>query len=363
MSAAAVDELLAEARALGYGSEQVHKCEEAVRVADEQKDLDKAFEARFELVQAGVFGGAPEKSFVAFGWCASKCDEDPDRFPESRAVGGVFLMAVDLLWAYKWMTLQVPWYPQLSRAQIESTLDDMETRYAKHGLSLRPVYMQRARACLEMGDDVERAKAWFRKWQWAKLDAYADCRACEQNFEVEHHLDTGNPTLAMRAAEPLLSGELSCAEVPHITFGALLLPLYDQGETERAGKLATRGYEMIRDNPDHLSAVARHVDYLVVSGQLGEARAMAERHAPWAHSCRLLERRFTFLLCLRHLLEHDASETALALPDGMGEGATFAAQKAWLDDEVRTNAQRFDERNGNDLYARRIASHPRPPSR
>ncbi|HJK91728.1 MAG TPA: hypothetical protein RMH85_14565 [Polyangiaceae bacterium LLY-WYZ-15_(1-7)] len=358
----AIDALLEEARELDYGPERIAKAEEAVRQADQQKLEVKAYDARLALIEATVFGGYPEKGFVAFGWCAAKSDEDPERFQESRALLGMFLTGIDLLWSYKWMTLQVPWYPQLSRAQIDETLDDMEARYRKHGLSLRPVYMQRTRAALEMGDDLETAHQWYRKWQWAPRDLYADCEACEVSFQAQFHAARDEHERALQLAAPLFDGTLGCAEVPHMTYGRLLGSALALGQAERAAEMHAKGYGLVRDNRDFVVPVAEHVHYLVRAGELEEAKALVERHLPWAVGNRLPYRTMRFFAAARDVFGALDGQVEARLPEALGgAGAHDAAALAErFDAEAKAIAARFDARNGNDVVGQRIAARVTP---
>lgn len=357
-----VDSLLEEARKLEYGPERIAKCEEAVRIADAGGATEEptAFSARLKLVEAATFGGYPEKAFVAFGWCAQKSAAEPDRFRESYLIPGFGLLATDFLWAFKWVTLQVPWYPQLSRAQIDETLDDMEARWRRHDLSLRPVYMQRTRLAQAMGDPPDDAMGWYRKWQWAPRDGYADCKACEVNFQMHFHAHREEHERAFEVAQPLLSGALSCSEVPHVTYGTLLASALALGRADEAREMHTKGYELIQSNRDFVATVAEHIDYLVAAGALEDARQLVERHLPWALDNRVAQRRMEFQKSARDLCAAWESTTmALRLPEShplfRAEGSyEREVLRAHFAEEVATVAKRFDERNGNDYVSRRM---------
>ena len=362
----AIEALFEEIESMDYGAAKLAKAEEAVRLADQRGLPGEAYEARLHVVEAGVFGGFPEKALVAFTWCASKTASDPETFPETHAaIEGPFLTNVDLLWAYKWMTMQIPWYPQLTRAQIDQTFEDMEERYRRHGLSLRPVHMQRARAAREMGDDEQVGAGHFRKFQWARRDRYADCYACELSFEVTWILFQGDLARALQVAAPIIEGERGCAEIPHHTYAMFLLPLVDTGELEQARAFHERGYPLVRDNRDFLSQCAEHLDYLVAVGDEPRAIELFGRHLPWALEARVEDRRFRYFLSGRALMDAmSASEISLSLPANHplhdpGGVVKVEALRCWLEDEVTAIGARFDARNGNDRYARMVAAHPR----
>ena len=350
---------VAEAKELDYGPERITLAEEAVRMADAGGFERAAFDARLELVQAAVLGGYPEKGFVAFAWCASKSKQDPERFRESKALGGLFLLGVDVLWTYKWMTLQVPWYPQITRAQMDETLRDMEARYRAHNLSLRPVHMARVRCVIETGGDPEEAKDEFRKWQYARRDLYADCEACEISFQSWYFAERGDAERAIHEAARLLSGEKSCAEVPHNTYARLLECALELDRPADAAKWHELGYPMVQSNRDFVWNVSRHIAYLVRVGNLDKAQQLAERHLDWAVDNRVIDRRMWFYASLRDLFGALDGDVTFRLPSTLppyDESGRYSAEalRDYFDTETRAMAARFDARNGNEYVSRRV---------
>ena len=357
----AVYDKIADQKELEYGAERIAIGEEAVRMADAGGFEQAAFEARLQLVQSAVLGGYPEKGFVAFAWCASKSKEEPERFRESRSLGGIFLLGVDVLWTYKWMTLQVPWYPQITRAQMDETLGDMESRYRAHNLSLRPVHMARVRCLIETGGDPDEAKEQFRKWQFATRDLYADCEACEVSFQSWYFAERGDPERAIQEAHRLLSGEKSCAEVPHNTYARLLECALELGRTEDAAKWHDVGYPMIQSNRDFVWNVSRHIAYLVRVGNLEKAQTLAERHLDWAVDNRVIDRRMWYFAALRDLFAALSGMVAVRLSPKLAvysEDGEYSAEELrdFFDRETHAMASRFDQRNGNDYVSRRVGT-------
>src|SRR5437870_10345778 len=102
-----IDEVLGKAQDLGNGPTQYALTDEAVRIADAHGDVDAGFQARQEYIKATMFSGQPDKMLVAFSWCLSQVDRNPERFDRYR-----------LLWQYKWVVNSLPDFPQISLAQI-----------------------------------------------------------------------------------------------------------------------------------------------------------------------------------------------------------------------------------------------------
>lgn len=361
----AVDEsevrgLIAEAQGLHHGASRMAVAEEAVRIADVHGDLQLGYETRMAALEAAVFGGFPEKALVAFGWLTGTCDREPERFPESRSLRGVLLLEVDLLWAYKWVVQNTPGFPQISRAQIEGALDEMERRYERNGFSLRPVWMNRAWVGMELGESPEQITRYYNAWELAERDAYADCEACEQNFRVEVHRFVGDWDRELEAAQPLLDNEMSCAEVPHLTVSNLVMPMWLHGEHERAARLHVRGYEMCHDNRDFLAELAEHVDYRIVSGDLPGALQMAEHHLAWVDEARSGRRRWRWFLTLGELFARVAADRDRVVvriprniaPPGSESPHDPARLAAWFREQTDELTRAFDARNGNDAVSR-----------
>src|SRR5262245_24185028 len=148
-----IETLVNQAEALPDCPAKVAIYEEAIRISDSHSDIAAGFNLRKDLMRAATFGGFPEKALVAFTWCIGQCDRDPDSFP-----------AGDILWEYKWVVASLRYFPQISMQQIESSLDDMTSRYEKEGLGLRPVHKLRVRFAVHRGDR-DAAQKFQRKWR------------------------------------------------------------------------------------------------------------------------------------------------------------------------------------------------------
>lgn len=351
-----IQDLMDEAYDAPRGPVRLAFLEQAVNLADQHNDLELGYSTRQEVVQTAVFSGAPEKALPAFSWCLAQSDKNPDKF---RASGG---WGTDLMWELKWMVENLPFFPQVTRAQIDATFDDMERRYTDHGISLRPVWMHRGMAAAKMGDGAERLRELRAKWQDLRRDHYADCRACESHKEMEIHLELGEIDRALSIAAPLMDGRSSCAEVPASTLGELLVCLFERGEIERADELHQRGYKLCSTNPEFTSTMGRHLHYATIRGNLDEATRIFERHLIWALEMRTPDWVFTFYQGALTYLARMCAESAelrVRLPiehelhrdDGVYDARQILG---WFEAAARRIAAQFDARNGNDRYARLV---------
>jgi hypothetical protein len=351
-----VDALLDQADAMRHGASQVAIGEQAVRLADLAGDDELGFRARKKLIQYTIFSGFPEKTLIAFAWCLGRCDAQPERFHLKEWLWS----GPDLLWIYKWIIENAPHFPQISRAQLDQTIGDMQARYIEHGLSLRPVHLQRTRLAMTVADSVDDARACFQAFEAAPRDEYADCEACERNFEVEVLLYTGEIERAIQRAQPLLRNELACGEVPHITLAVLTRPLFERGRRAEAAACRRAGFRICAGQTNFLREVALLLDYESATGGR-QAVAMLERHLPLALDALDGVRRFWMFWAarnlMRRLLERGREAVAIRLPAGFEtatdeqERTSTRALMGQFERLARETAVSFDARNGNAQFA------------
>jgi hypothetical protein len=347
-----IEELVDQACFLENGAAKVALLEEAVRLADAHNDAASGFHARMQLVSAAMSAGQPDVMLVAFSWCLSQCDRDPQQFDEEG-----------LLWEYKWIVEEVPIFPQVSRAQIDDMLRDMEKRYTKVGSSLHAVHQLRRDVSMYMGDRAA-ALAAAEVLDRTHRDRLSNCEACVLDGTVEYLLFLDKPSQALEKAGPILKGRQSCAEVPHRTFARVLLPLLQEWEVQQALAYHRQGYKMIARNPKFLSQHGMHLTFLTLTDNLARGVRLLERHLPMALATTGLAWRFDFYLAAQLLLERLAEKgkevLKLRLPQTFAlwnEKERYQVENlaCWLTQQLRDLAGRFDARNGNAYFTQRIA--------
>ncbi len=325
--------------------------EEVIRLADLRQELEIAFDARMALVDAGTFSGAPDKALVAFSWCLAQADKNPEQFAEH-----------DLLWKYKWVTDSLVDFPQISKKQIDDMLDDMRVRFERTGSGLYPVLMLRWKMAIRMGDKAE-ARKWHAQMKKTPRDFLSDCPACVQNQEVHYATFLEKDDQALALAEPILAGHLRCSEVPHITYGYLLLPLIRLNRLEEAARMHQTGYRLAAKMTSLLRTIADHLVFLALTDNLARAAKLFEKHLPWSLDSTDYLARFEFAFASRFLMEclARAETTSIkarlpkAFPRYQEKGRYEVADlDAWANEEANALAHRFDERNGTDYFAKRL---------
>ena len=326
--------------------------EEAARLADAHGDVPLAYEVRDALIDAATFGGFPDRALVAFAWCRGQQQRDPERF------------SVDmLLWKQKWVVGRLDEFPHISRKQIEGALDDVEQCFAKAGAGRRAALKLRYQAARDMGDTAA-AHALWSQWVECPRDHLTDCRACELDDELDYHIDQGEYAVVLEKARPLLEGRSGCAEVPHLTLGSVLYPLFKLGRMEQARDCHLRGYALVQRNREFLATVGEHLEFLSLTGNVVRGLKLFERHVGWALEHASHRDRFSFYSASLFLLERalaDGRERVelslpraftLYTPEGSYETRTL---RGWLAAQSEGIAMKFDTRNGTERFRQLLA--------
>ncbi|WP_338553118.1 hypothetical protein [Paenibacillus sp. KS-LC4] len=343
------EDLMDQAYGLPPGAAKLEVLEAAVRMADAEGDIENAYEARGEIVETAIFHGYPLKAIIAFSWQLGQCDQDPEDFDSS-----------DLMWSYKWIVGNISNFPEVPMTQIQELVEDLGKRYKEHGYSRRTYLYYRSRLALSHGR-LEEAKDFLEQMMKVERDYMTDCIACEQNHIVELYAQLGEDEQALKAAEPILSGKMTCAEVPHITLPHLLFPLLRQGSHTEAQKLHTKGYRLVKGKRDLLDSVAQHIHYLT---EVNPAKAVevVELHLAFIldHENPYEVMRFNlFTARLLKKLVNEGSDVKLRLPASFlaaHADMSLPALAAHFEALALSAAQRFDTRNGNDYYSKKAAS-------
>jgi hypothetical protein len=343
--------MLEQVANMSHCDSQIALAEEAVRLADLCGDEQLQAEARSELISATTFGGEKEKSLVAYAWLLKKFDENPE-------VVDVY----ELMWRYKWILGGLYDFPSISRARIDAIFADAMKRYQQLGISLRPIYGELCYLETFSGN-YEKGEEYYYKWLTEPVDSFADCYACEVNKQVECFAELGADETVLKVAEPILEGKLKCGEVPHLTLGAVLLPLLRQNKVELAAEYFTKGYKLVSKNKEFLPTISQQIEFLVMTGKTNKALNLFERHFIWAIETKNLERKYGFFragVILFSLLEDDTLKLNLPkIYKGFREDGNYQLTNLFEEFYAEANriAELFDTRNGNDKYKFKLAAY------
>jgi hypothetical protein len=334
---------------------QVAMLEEAVRLADTLNDVDMAFAVRKALMESATFSGRPDVLLVALSWCLAQFDREPGRFDQH-----------DILWKYKWVITNAYQFPEIDRARLEAMLADMERRYREAGSTLNAVWLVRRQLMRHMGDvrKAREAHAGFRK---SRRDRLSDCPACVAQSNCKYFCMLRQWGRAVQAARPVLQNRLSCGEEPHRTLASILHPLFRLGRLEEAKEYQRQGYGLVGRADQFVGEHAKHLEFLVLTGEMARAKRLLERHLPGALASVEADLRFEFLLAARlwadRLAARGTRSVKVRLPEGPpapgADGKSdVGALGEWFTAQAREIGRRFDARNGTDAFSRQIDELP-----
>jgi hypothetical protein len=350
-----IERLLAEADALPHGPTRVELCEEAVRLADLHHLEHLSSRAREELVDAASFGGRPDLLIVAFSWCLSTFDKDPEND----------FSAYSLLWRMKWVVTALPKFPEIELETIERMFDDMERRYRDYAGSIQPVLHKRRDVALQTGN-LAAAADLQKEYKKLPRTFLSDCHACELDSQASYYFDLGKNGIGMRRAEALLASGMRCAEVPDGTYADLLMPLIKLGRADEAMKYHKIGYPKVRKSVEYMWDWGDNVAFLALTGNEDRAVKMLERHLPDVEGSHNPLAQLAFLRSALLLIEGLAdrkekmklrlpTDSPLAKPSGEYVLSDLATT---LRARVAEGSKQFDRRNGNDYYTEQLDELP-----
>jgi hypothetical protein len=342
-----IKSLMQQVWALDRSPLRLELLERVVALADSSGDISQAYHLRQLLIDEATFGGSPDKLLAAFSWCLGQCDRDPEQFNDAG-----------LLWKYKWAVANLRDYPQISRAQFDATIEDMAGRFRKHGASMRTIYHRKCMMAVAFGDEAMLGEN-LPHWKKHRRDQLSDCHACEKDGEVDVLAFQGDYAGAVKAAESLVRGRMSCAEIPHKTYAKMLLPLIRQGQWERAAECHSTGYPKVRgtSNFNFMEDISHHLIYLAIVGDRTKSIKAFERHMRQGFTAPSPLDRYFFARAATLVLRRAAAAVGkptrkLRMPEEYPhreESGQYVLTDlaGWFETEARGLAVQFDTRAGN----------------
>lgn len=351
-------ERLAQAQALPRGPARFAALDAVFRHADAAGDVPFAFSARMNAISDFHHGGDPTRAFLAFSWCLSVFDKQPE------VVAGHH--AHTLLWDFKWIVWALPQFPDIPLDRTMAVLDDMQRRYQLAGHSLHAVHQHRWLVAHHVGD-MAAAQESYDRMLTAKRDGMSDCSACVPSGQVRHLTSLGRFEEAIAVGEPFKRG--GCSEQPQWMLSELLTPYLRTGRFDEAVEAHREGYRRIRDDRHHLDNLAQHLLFCGLTGNEARGLELIERHLSWlehpSSPYAAMEFAASAALVLGRLRASGHGDLVVSRRSDDGT-RRWEATVAEVHDEVtgqaRAIAARFDARNGNrhqsDRIEARMAASP-----
>ncbi|EUJ44534.1 tetratricopeptide repeat protein [Listeria fleischmannii] len=289
--------------------------ERIIMHADANHDISIGREARELLVEAATFNGESTKLLQAFSWLVNQYEE-----------GNPEMNAFDMLWRYKWVGEEIPYFDSISKIQIEALLKDMKLKFEQQNFSLQPYYKVKTLVSIYTGDK-EGAAIYFDKWQHTKGDYMSDCKACDTHEKAHYYVFMGEYKKAIQIAQPILKGKQKCAEVPHLTYGIMAEANLALGNIEEAEECIKKGYPLVKGHSGLLLPLASIIRTLVKLGKNKEALEVFKENEQivWGNESNLTS--FLVLLAAYPLIQEENKRK-----------------------QIEMQAYKFDERNENTYF-------------
>lgn len=336
--------LLAQAGQMPYGDAKDALLEQVLRHAEAGGHTDIAFGTRMRLIAAYAQGMSPAKLFVPFARCLADYDRDPGAYEE--------WVPSSLRWDFKFAVRAMTTFPEVPKDRALAALDQMEQRYRVEGQSLQAVYAYRHYVAEHLGDRAA-AEHWYERWCTTPRDENSDCAGCDPTGQVAWLARRGRDAEAVELAEPVLRGELHCAEQPQMILTGLLLPYLRTGQLDAARDAHRRSYRVLRGKPQDLSAIATHLEFCALSGNQARGLELLDRHLGWLdrapHPAAAQDFAAAAALLLRTVVDAGHGDTVVRRPAHLDRPAAESTARALgqeLAAEALAIAARFDQRNG-----------------
>ena len=184
----------------------------------------------------------------------------------------------DCLWKFKWIVSGVAKSSIIEKELIDEVNEAMLFYYERLELSLASYYKALMNQNIDTGDARE-AKANYELWKRLAKDDMNDCEACEVSDEIAYLNFAGEHEAALGLAEPILSGELTCSEVPHITYAPILFSMIALGRTWEAKTLLPKAAATIESNPRVINQIAPLIEIAVRLDEREMALSLARKHS------------------------------------------------------------------------------------
>ncbi|MET0236980.1 MAG: tetratricopeptide repeat protein [Kibdelosporangium sp.] len=342
-------QLFAEAAEMPTGMAKHEALERAARAADATGDKHLPAICRLALIESCYYLNRYDLILAPIAWCRAAEQRDPSVFSEGDMRS--------LNWAHKWVPVGLRRDPRFTLAQIESVLDELETRYKRLGFSLQPVWGQRALTATHVGD-FDLADEHFARFIATDRDDMSDCAGCVVEEQVEHLVLRGRYEEALRHAEPALAGKFTCSTQPQGVLTALLPALTALGEVERAKNAHLTAYRRSREQASQ-GYVGLHLEFCAVTGNVPRGMELLRRHMDQVHHATSPIGTMNFAASAALLLSRldaDNTELVVPLPGGGAETLTAKRLREQLESLAMTWAAKFDERNGSSRQSERIRS-------
>lgn len=331
---------------LPHGELRLQAIKNAIALADAEKDYEFMYIFRSDLMSESELYGDSFQAFLTFPEMIKIFDEHEERLDEYKH---------DYMWEFKWILSDCESFYQVSKAKVYELFAEFRKRCERYGYSLRPYYQ-----CLynfEKFCDKQAAKKAYQQFILSKRGELADCYACELNTMVKYELHTASMERALETAYPILSGQVSCVEIPAMTYENIMSRYYELGDFEKAEEYRKKCYRRISKESTYLSTIGIMLK-LYSKTDLTKGVKLFEKHLTWEFDSKNSYSKMEFYMGAAAVftkLAQKKDEVKLQLPEKFklykadGIYSTKALAEYYQCKSLDL-INKFDKRNESDFY-------------
>lgn len=348
------DDIMDECEDLAPGLPKMAGLKKAIELADQEKEVYWGLLFRELYIREAFFRDDSIKAFLIFPEYIALYDAHPEVWEEDYT-------AYDMLWVYKWIVGTLDQFYQISYDQAMEYMADFKRRCLENGFSLRTYYAMLATFWEDI--DVEKAKEMWKEFSKYQRDDLSDCKACELNNAVIFELFYGDFEKGMQMAEPILSGQLKCGDIPCATYASILEGCVTHGDWEEVEKFAGLLEKELRKKPSHIWDAGKLLEYLAYR-DINKGLRIFKKYIQVALTMKTPKDIYVFflgayVLFLSIKMQRKKATIKMILPrefplfqeNGVYEIDTLI--EYWKE-RATTVAQKLDTRNGNSKYMNEI---------
>lgn len=328
--------------------EKANLLKEAIRIADENEDVEWATEMRLDLIYELNQISADAEEIAVFSKILDDYENHKDVIKED-----------DLLWKYKWIWSCTFDLPEIPMEQVKAVGEDYRMRILRNGYSLRSYYHLWSVEYMRMRQ-YDKAKEYIDKMLGEKLDDQC-CEACELNFMLDYYLETGRFDEAYSRAQVLINKQTNCYEANLRAYLKLSYYAQKAGKPEIALDMCVRAEEALagREKDEYMILYLGLfiAYYFMVKPERGWE--YAERCIGWSLNTSTLKK-YRFSCDMLEALNYETrSEVRLSLPEEFPlyhpDGVySISELRDYFYKQAEELAIRYDARDGNSGYMDRL---------
>ena len=335
---------------LPHGEERLDYLKKCIAEADKEKDAKNMLELRHEYIQESTFHDDCFKAIIMFPEFMKLFDENPG-----------IIEPYHFMFPFKWILEDSVEYYQVTLEQLDRYFERFKEYIEKFGYTLRTYYLKMYQTYI----NIDRQKAFdaFRRYEDYERTDMSDCKACEMNAKISHEIEFGSEKKAVAMLNSMLDKNISCSEVPQVTYGKFIEIFSKRGIYDEAEHYSNLLMPMIKgDEVNYM----RDVSSVLILKSKTDMNYAIDLFSGCAGDYSRLKNpflKFSFANAAYRMFKtiekEDVKEIFLHLPSDFekhnAEGRYDTSEmKKYFYDTAKDLAEKFDTRSGNDHFMQEL---------